>query len=120
MIKKLSRNIFLLYKLRQFVQQKHLLLFFNAHIMSHLNYASTIWDGCSQDTFKKLNSIHRRAVKQINCSQATSTDEKLKKLNILPLKKQLDHDHDHDNNYDHDYHDYNHHHNHYHHHHHYH
>ena len=90
MIKKLSRNIFLLYKLRQFVQQKHLLLFFNAHIMSHLNYASTIWDGCSQDTFKKLNSIHRRAVKQINCSQSTSTDEKLKKLNILPLKKQLD------------------------------
>merc|ERR1712074_218244 len=90
MIKKLSRHIFLLYKLRQFVQQKHLLLFFNAHIMSHLNYASTIWDGCSQDTFKKINSIHRRAVKQINCSQSTSTDEKLKKLNILPLKKQLD------------------------------
>ena len=88
--KKLSRNIFLLYKLRQFVQQKHLHLFFNAHIMSHINYASTIWDGCSQDTFKKLNALHRRAVKQINSCQITPTDEKLKKLNILPLRKQLD------------------------------
>ena len=58
--------------------------------MSHINYASTIWDGCSQDTFKKLNALHRRAVKQINCNQTTTTDEKLKILNILPLKKQLD------------------------------
>ena len=90
LMKKLSRNIFLLYKLRQYAQQKHLLLFFNAHIMSHINYASTIWDGCSQDTFKKLNALHRRAVKQINCNQTTTTDEKLKILNILPLKKQLD------------------------------
>ena len=90
MMKKLSRNIFLLYKLRQFVQQKHLHLFFNAHIMSHVNYASTIWDGCSQDTFKKLNALRRRAVKQINSCQITATDKKLKKLNILPLKKQLD------------------------------
>ena len=90
MIKKLSRNIFLLYKLRQFVEQKHLHLFFNAQIMSHLNYASTIWDGCSQDTFKKLNALHRRAVKQINSCQTTATDEKLRSLNILPLRKQLD------------------------------
>ena len=90
MMKKLSRNIFLLYKLRQFVQQKHLHLFFNAHILSHLNYASTIWDGCSQDTLKKLNALYRRAVKQINSCQITATDEKLRKLNILPLKKQLD------------------------------
>ena len=90
LMKKLSRNIFLLYKLRQFVQQKHLHLFFNAHIISHINYASTIWDGCSQDTLKKLNSLHRRAVKQINSCQTTTTDVKLKKLNILPLKKQLD------------------------------
>ena len=90
LMKKLSRNVFLLYKLRQFVQQKHLHLFFNAHIMSHINYASTIWDGCSQDTLKKLNALHRRAVKQINSCQTTATDVKLKKLNILPLKKQLD------------------------------
>ena len=89
-MKKLSRNIFLLYKLKQFAQQKHLQLFFNAHILSHINYASTIWDGCSQDTLKKLNALHRRAVKQINCCQTTTTDKKLKQMNILPLKKQLD------------------------------
>merc|ERR1712074_58844 len=73
------------YKLRQFLQQKHLQLFFNTQIMSHLSYASTICDGCSQDTFERLNVIHNRAVKQINYSQTTTTDQKT--LNILPLKK---------------------------------
>ena len=53
--------------------------------MSHLSYASTICDGCSQDTFERLNVIHNRAVKQINYSQTTTTDQKT--LNILPLKK---------------------------------
>ena len=63
-------------------------MFFNAHIISHINFASTIWDGCSQDTFIKLNSVYRRAVKQLDNRQI-STDEKLKQLNILPLRKQL-------------------------------
>ena len=89
-IKKLSRNVFLLTKLKQYVQYRHLKMFFNAQIMSYLNYASTLWDGCSQLIFKKINSIHRRAVKKLIDNQTLDTDQKLKKLTILPLKKQLE------------------------------
>ena len=57
--------------------------------MSHINYASTIYDGCSKDTMKQLNAAHRRAVKQLNNKPGQETDEKFTILNILPLHKQL-------------------------------
>ena len=57
--------------------------------MSHLNYASTIYDGCSKDTLKQLNSIHRRATKHLVHQPALTTDDRLKILKILPLEKQF-------------------------------
>ena len=64
-------------------------IFFQAHLLSHINYASTVWSGASEVHLKKLNSLHRRAAKLILPDQSLSTTEKLKKLNILPLDKQL-------------------------------
>ena len=89
-MKKISRNVFLLSKLKHFIKSKYLKLFFNAHIMSHLTYSSTVWDGCCENTFKQLNSIHRRAVKHLTNNHTLSTDDKLKAIKILPLKKHLE------------------------------
>ena len=41
--KRLSQNIFLLSKLRRYVDNDGLKLFFFAHCLSHINYASTVW-----------------------------------------------------------------------------
>ena len=90
LIKKLSRNTFLLSKLKFYTNIHNLKLFFNAHIMSHINYASTTWDGCSKDLLKKLNSVHRRAIKQLIYNPNLDTDQKLKQLNLLPLEKHLE------------------------------
>ena len=89
--KKLSKNVFLLSKLRKFVDTEHLKLFFDAHIMSHLNYSSTIWDNCCNDSFKHINSIYRRAVKTISPLENTTTEMKMKNLKILPLSEKLKH-----------------------------
>ena len=40
--KRLAKNVYLLAKLRKFVDTEHLKLFHEAHIMSHLNYAVTL------------------------------------------------------------------------------
>ena len=90
LIKRISKNIFLLSKLKRYTSVDNLKLFFNAHIMSHINYASTIYDGCSKETHKQLNSIHRRAIKHLNSKPAKTTDDKLKRLKILPLEKQFE------------------------------
>ena len=64
-------------------------LFYHAHISSHLTYASTRWDGCSDILFIKLNSLHRRAAKLMISDSSLSTDTKLRYLGLLPLKEKL-------------------------------
>ena len=61
-----SINIFLLSKLSQTVSYKAKLGFFFAHIMSHINYASSAWDGCACVHMKQLYSLHKRAIKILN------------------------------------------------------
>ena len=87
--KKLSRNLYLLSKLSRYAEQDALMMFYNAHIMSHINFASSLWDGAADVHFKKLDSLHRRAAKIILKGHQISTDEKQKMLNMLPLKKQM-------------------------------
>ena len=88
--KKLSQNIFLLSKLKHFVNTDVLKLFFNAHIKSHVDFASPVWDMCPQTHLKNVNSLYRRSAKFIMPDQTLSTDDKMKDLNILPLEKQLE------------------------------
>ena len=63
-------------------------IFYNAHIKSHIDYAS-VWDGCDEVHFKKLNSLHRRAAKLILPDPSLSTEQKMSALGILNLPQQL-------------------------------
>ena len=83
--KKLSKNIYLLSKLAQVADHKSLLIFAHAHIFSHIDYASTLWDNASENSIKPLNSIYRRVAKLILKGDILSTNEKLKELSLLPL-----------------------------------
>ena len=87
--KRLSRNTYLLSRLRKYTSKEALKLFFEAQINSFINYASTLWDNCSGEYIKRINSIHRRGIKFLLSDQSMCTDDKFKKLKILPLEKQL-------------------------------
>ena len=64
-------------------------MFFSAHIMSHLNYVSNVWDGSAEVHMKLLQSLHRRAIKMLKYESFCETENIYKKKNILPLTKQL-------------------------------
>ena len=51
--KQVARNLFLLVQLRKYVDIDCRKLFFNAHLMAHINYASTVWSNASEVHFKK-------------------------------------------------------------------
>ena len=85
--KTVSKNLYLLSQLSHFVDTPKRKLFYHAHISPHLTYVSTVWDGCSDILFNKLNSPHRRAAKLMISDSSLSTDTKLRYLGILPLKK---------------------------------
>ena len=79
----------MLSQLRHFVDSPKRKLLCLAHISPHLTYASTIWDGCSDILFNKLNSLHRRAAKLMTSDSSLSTDTKLRYLGLPPLKEKL-------------------------------
>ena len=83
-----SRNLFLLKKLKLYVNPDARKLFFQAHCLSHISYASTVWCNAGEVHIKKINSLHRRGIKLISDSQIP-TDEKFTELNILTLHKQF-------------------------------
>ena len=88
MCKKVSRNLFLLNKLKHYVNSDIRRLFFHAHCLSHINYASTLWCNASDVHIKKLNSLHRRGIKIISDTQIP-TDEKFEELGLLTLHHQF-------------------------------
>ena len=88
-LKKMSRNLYLLSKLWHSVPIEPLLAFFHAHCLSHINYASTIWSNVDEDYFKKLNRLHRRAVKLSYRAPDMTTEDKYRHLKIMSLKDQL-------------------------------
>ena len=71
-------------QLRHFVDTPRRKLSYHA-----LNYASTVWDGCSDILFNKLNSLHRRAATLMISDSSLTTDTKLQHFGLLPLKEKL-------------------------------
>ena len=88
-LKSVSRNLYLLSQLRHVADTESLMMFFYAHILPHVNYASNIWDGCADQHMKKLNSLYRRAFKLINVQKEIPTDQKISELGAISLEKQL-------------------------------
>ena len=79
----MSKNLFLLYKLRHYFNQNEQKIFYFAHCLSHIKYASCVWFKSSQELINKLNSLHRRGIKLICDIQNISTDEKFSLLKIM-------------------------------------
>ena len=65
------------------------IFFYSSHILPHISFSSTVWDGCDETHLNKLNPLHHRAAKLLLPDKNPSTDEKMKALNILRLQKQL-------------------------------
>ena len=63
--------------------------FFQAHIQSRIDYASTLWDSASESLLKPLKSLHRRAVKIILLKITSLANDDYKKTTILPVKHRL-------------------------------
>ena len=76
-------------KIKNFLSFHARKTFFQAHIQSRIDYASTLWDSASESLLKPLKSLHRRAVKIILLKNTSLTNDDYKKTTILPLKHRL-------------------------------
>ena len=63
--KRISKRTYQLSKIKNFLDEHSRKLFFNAHILPLINYASTIWDGASETNLKFINRLYKRGLKLI-------------------------------------------------------
>ena len=64
-------------------------MFFQAHIQSGIDYASTLWDSASDSLQKPLKSLHRQAIKIVLLKRTSLTNKDYKVAQILPLSSRL-------------------------------
>ena len=87
--KTVSKILYLLPQLRHFVDTPKRKLFYHVHISAHLTYAPTVWDGCSDILFNKLNFLHIRAAKLTISDSSLTTGTKLQYSGLLTLKEKF-------------------------------
>ena len=87
--KRLSQKIYQLSKIKHFLNEHSRKIFFFAHILSLINYASTLWDNASDTNLKIIKRVHKRAIKLVLRKSSSLTINDYKKLNILPLSERL-------------------------------
>ena len=89
--KVVSQKVFQLSKIKHFLDKDSRKCFYYAHIQSHIDYASSLFDSCKSTVMKPLTRIHKRAVKAILLKSSTLLPHDYKSLNILPLSQKLKH-----------------------------
>ena len=85
-VKKISSNMWLLSKLKEYLSLGHRVQFYKTYIQLHIDYCSTVWGGTSHSNLNRIYRLQKRAVKIIldyeyNNGIACSMDE-VKILNI--------------------------------------
>ena len=63
--KKISSNLRLLLKLKDYLSTEHRVQFCKTFIQPHIDYCSTIWGGTSQYCLNRIFKLQKRAVKII-------------------------------------------------------
>ena len=79
-----ARNIGILYKMKEFVSEKSLLILYNSLVLSHINYCNVIWGNCSLTKINSLLLLQKRAVRTItNSGYLAHTEPLFNRLKTL-------------------------------------
>ena len=88
--KKISKNIALLGRAKSFVPLHTLIKMYNALVLPHTTYCSTIWNDGSNSILNKLSKLQRRAARVITGqSYEVRSAQILESLNWIPIEDML-------------------------------
>ena len=65
MLKKCNKQLYLLMRIKQYLSVHSRKLFFNAYILPHLDYCSTIWGSCNDEVLNSVVKFQKRAARII-------------------------------------------------------
>lgn len=89
--KHISQKLFQLSKIKNFLDIKARKQYYHAFISSSINYASTLFDLCSENVLKPLGRLHKRSLKVVLSKSASLAYKDYLTLKLLPLSFKLQH-----------------------------
>lgn len=84
-----AQKVYQLSKIKHFLDEHSRMIFYKAHIESHIDYCSTIWDRCAASCIERLHSLHRRAIRLIAGKQNIQNSCLYENLHLLPISKRF-------------------------------
>ena len=87
--KKISSNLWLLSKLKDYLSTEHRVQFYKTYIQPHVDYCSTIRGGTSQYNLNRIIRLQKRAVKIIVNYQYDNIANSMDELKILNKYEQI-------------------------------
>ena len=83
----ISRNIGILYKLKDFLSERSLIILYNSLILSHMLYCNIVWGSCSITRINSLLLLQKRAIRIItNSNYLSHTDPIFHRLKTLKIQ----------------------------------
>ena len=88
--KKVIASLSMLKRIRNFLDERDLLLLYNCLIQSQLDYCCEVWGSRYDEHVNRLEILQKRAARMIlNANCYTPSSERFKRLNLLPLQKRV-------------------------------
>ena len=89
-LKKCNTQLYLLLRIKHFLNLATRKLFFNAYILPQLDYCCTIWGNCGDDLLNKVVKLQKRAARVIlDKDFDTPTSELFKELNWMTFPERI-------------------------------
>lgn len=88
-VKKLSTNIWLLNKIRYFINTDYRVLFYKAYIQPHLDYCCIIWGNTTRHNIELLMRLQRRACKIMLGQDYVSLKDSMVKINAMTFDQRV-------------------------------
>ena len=83
--KKMSTNIWLLSKVKNYLSNEHRVMFYKSYIQPHLDYANIVWSSMSKTNLMQIERLQKRACRIIldyNCDNVYHSMDNLKIMTI--------------------------------------
>lgn len=89
-IKKCNAQLYLLLRIKQYLDLHSRKLFFNSYILPHLDYCCTIWGNCNNELLSDIIKFQKRAARIIlDKSFDTPSNELFKELNWMTFDQRI-------------------------------
>ena len=87
---KLSKLLGLLWRIRNCLDYKSKILFYNSYVQPHLDYCSTVWGTCSKVHVNKFSRLQIRIGRIILENYDRGAQEIIKQLKWMTVQERLD------------------------------